>query len=479
MSLRFLSAPASRALATALARQSARVSPILINQRFISSTNTRFNDLKDKKNDDKPQSILTDDLLAKAGVDVDESPKSSGKKDGEPESETAEEEGTAEDGTPRKRRTRQSSTDVKREKAANYFYLAFFGAALGGVGYLARDWEESEDKELTKDIPNGYTAGLMWKRFNARFNSIFTYFQEPPFPDLLPDSPPEPYKRPLTLVLTLEDLLIHSEWSTKNGWKTAKRPGADYFLGYLSQYYEIVLFSSNYMMYSEKVVEKLDPLHAYISYQLYKEHCLYKDGAHIKDLSKLNRDISKVLIIDVDENSIKLQPENAIKLPAWDGKADDELIKLIPFLEYLATQQVKDVRPILSSFKDKSKISDEFLIRANKLRQEFEKDQAKKGSTNILNKLLGLPVVKQKFPLDAIHDEGVKNFQHFQNLVKEEEAKLKKQAEMPKETFKLKDIVEGNLPSQEEMMKRQMEKQLEFERQQASQAQAPASASAK
>ncbi|CAM9023807.1 unnamed protein product [Wickerhamomyces anomalus] len=471
MSFRLLTAPLSRALRASALKQAARVSPVLMSYRSISSTSIRFNDPKDKKKEQQ-QSILTDDLLAKAGVDVEEptASKSNGKQEGESSSsgETEETAGNEDGKSERKKRNRQSSTDVKREKAANYFYLGFFATALGTVGYLARDWEADEDEKIKKDIPNGYSLDSMWARFNARFNSIFTYFQEPPFPDLLPDSPPEPYKRPLTLVLTLEDLLIHSEWDSKNGWKTAKRPGVDYFLGYLSQYYEIVLFSSNYMMYSEKIVEKLDPLHAYISYQLYKEHCLYKDGAHIKDLSKLNRDVSKVLIIDVDENSIKLQPENAIKLQPWNGQADDELIKLIPFLEYLATQQVKDVRPILSSFKNKAHISEEFSERSEKLRQEFEKDQAKKESTNLLNKLLGLPVVKQKFPLDAIHDEGVRNFQHFQQLIKEEEQKLKLQAEMPKETFKLKDIVEGNLPSQEEMMKKQLEKQLEFEKQKSS-----------
>jgi import inner membrane translocase subunit TIM50 len=271
----------------------------------------------------------------------------------------------------------------------------------------------------------------------------------------------------LTLVLSLDDLLIHSEWSQKTGWKTAKRPGVDYFLGYLSQYYEIVLFSSNYMMYSEKIIEKLDPLRAYISYQLFKEHCLYKDGAHIKDLSKLNRDLSKTVILDVEEDSIKLQPENAIKLDKWLGTADDELIKLIPFFEYLATQQVKDVRPVLASYKDKTKIPEEFNQRVAKLREEFEGKQSKRGGANFLTGLLGMPSLKQKFPLDAIHDEGVKNYQHFQKLIKEEEAKLKQQHEMPKETFKLKDLVEGNLPSQEELMKRQLEKQAEFEKQQA------------
>jgi import inner membrane translocase subunit TIM50 len=421
--------------------------------RALSSSRTVLN----KKNESK--SILDDDMLAKAGVDVDAEPK-----------EAKEGASGEEEGQQKKRRNIQSSTDKKRERYANLFYLGFFASGIGGAAYLARNWGEDEDSKIKEGIPNGYTLDLLWKRFRARFNSIFTYFQEPPFPDLLPDSPPEPYKRPLTLVLTLEDLLIHSEWSQKAGWKTAKRPGVDYFLAYLSQYYEIVLFSSNYMMYSEKIVEKLDPLRAYISYQLYKEHCLYKDGAHIKDLSKLNRDLSKVVIVDVSDDSVKLQPENAIKLPPWEGQPDDELIKLIPFFEYLATQQIKDVRPVLSSYQDKSQIPAEFAKRVDRLRAEFEKDQSKKNSSNFMNRLLGLPTIKQKFPLDAIHDEGVKNYQHFLRLIKEEEAKLKAQAEMPKETFKLKDLVEGNIPSQEEMMKRQLEKQAEFEKQQAAKA---------
>ena len=31
-----------------------------------------------------------------------------------------------------------------------------------------------------------------------------------------------------------------------NGWRTAKRPGVDYFLAYLSQFYEIVIFTSQH-----------------------------------------------------------------------------------------------------------------------------------------------------------------------------------------------------------------------------------------
>ena len=53
-----------------------------------------------------------------------------------------------------------------------------------------------------------------------------------------------------------------------HGWRTVKRPGVDYFLSYLSQFYEIVLFTSQptYVSqppeptafhYSENLVEQL------------------------------------------------------------------------------------------------------------------------------------------------------------------------------------------------------------------------------
>lgn len=38
-------------------------------------------------------------------------------------------------------------------------------------------------------------------------------------------------------------LIIHQR---QHGWRTAKRPGVDYFLAYLSQFYEIVIFTTQY-----------------------------------------------------------------------------------------------------------------------------------------------------------------------------------------------------------------------------------------
>jgi import inner membrane translocase subunit TIM50 len=62
---------------------------------------------------------------------------------------------------------------------------------------------------------------------------------------LLPDPLPDPYQRPFTLVVELNDSLVHLDWNKEIGWRVATRPGVKDFLGYLGKYYEIVLFSDS------------------------------------------------------------------------------------------------------------------------------------------------------------------------------------------------------------------------------------------
>jgi import inner membrane translocase subunit TIM50 len=104
------------------------------------------------------------------------------------------------------------------------------------------------------------------------------YYTEPTFPKLLPDMDPAP---PMTLVLSLEDLLVHSEWTTKTGWRTAKRPGVDYFLRYLSQYYELVIFTSVRSTDADPIIRKLDPFRI-VMWPLFREATRYEKGEYIK-----------------------------------------------------------------------------------------------------------------------------------------------------------------------------------------------------
>jgi TFIIF-interacting CTD phosphatase-like protein len=49
-------------------------------------------------------------------------------------------------------------------------------------------------------------------------------------------------------------------------------------------------------MYADPIVNALDPQRA-VQYRLYRQDTQYVDGKHVRDLSKLNRDMRHVLFI--------------------------------------------------------------------------------------------------------------------------------------------------------------------------------------
>ncbi|KAF3986544.1 hypothetical protein FT663_00375 [Candidozyma haemuli var. vulneris] len=434
-----------------------RAVPAVQKPRFFSHSSLSYNE---KKKDEKPKSILDDDMLAKAGFEE------------EPSAEEKKEE-TTDKSSRRKRRT-QTTKDRQREKWANIFYGSMLVGGIGALGYMSRDWDSAEEqKELEAlDIENGYTPGLMYERLSKRWSKAFSFFSEPVFENLLPPPPPEAYRRPLTLVLALDDLLIHSSWDTKHGWRTAKRPGLDYFLGYLSQYYEIVIFSTNYQMSSERTVMKMDPLRAYIQYALYREACRYKDGKLIKDLSLLNRDLAKTVAVEVDPDTVSMQKDNAVVLKPWNGESDTALVDLIPLLEYLATQPIKDVRPVIKSFSESDDVITEYKKREARLREKWKEENKhlfeRAGKPNIgtfLGSMVGMSPSalskEPKMPLDLIREHGQAQYENLQKFLRENAPKFMEEEQKMKDEFgkmTLNKLMTEGMPTPEDIAKQQAEK---------------------
>jgi import inner membrane translocase subunit TIM50 len=429
-------------------------------------------------NKDSHKSILDDDLLSKAGVDTDNEPQSEKKFNNNENNETNENNNNNNNNnnskkdefeqTKSRRNNTKSTIDKKKEFYSKMFWYSFLSINLGFLGYMARDFDPIEEPEIFNESLNGLSPNLIFKRLKIRLLGVSDVFSEPAFTDLLPPQNSNQYSPPYTLVLELDDLLIHSEWDYKKGWKTAKRPGVDYFLGYLSQYYEIVIFSRSSMAFAENTIAKLDPYHAFISYSLFKEVCRSKDGKLIKDLSLLNRDLKKVIIIDPDQDCYSMQPENAIPIEKWNGKKDDKLINLIPFLEYLATSHTNDVREILNSYHDKFKIPQEFSIREIKMREEWKKSQDRKKSNDFFSTILGIPPSlrgAKKMPLDSIREQGQRNYLHMYNYLKENGEKLLKEEQektkelMADQKLTLGKIVNEGMPTAEDIAKAAAEKQ--------------------
>ena len=224
-------------------------------------------------------------------------------------------------GEPRERRRRgeddydasdyETSVDRQRAKLANYMYATFAAMFLVGSAYLGRpygDDEEAPSGLQPADI-SGWSPGSIYSRIKSRMSGSVEYYTEPTSRKLLPDVP-ETQRPPYTLVLSLEDLLIHSGWSREHGWRTAKRPGVDYFLRYLSQYYELVVFTTVPYAMGDPVLRKLDPFRV-VMWPLFREATKYEDGKYVKDLSYLNRPLDKTIIIDTKAEHVRNQPENA------------------------------------------------------------------------------------------------------------------------------------------------------------------------
>ena len=173
-----------------------------------------------------------------------------------------------------------TSAERRRNRLMNWVFAAMALTLLTGPVYLGRDWESAEEEKAHPNAPSGWGLRLFYNRAMARLFSTLDYYKEPAFPKLLPD--PEPaWERPYTLVLSLEDLLVHSEWTREHGWRMAKRPGVDYFLRYLSQYYEIVIFTSVSSMIAGPILQKLDPF-GIVMWRLFREATRYQNGEYVK-----------------------------------------------------------------------------------------------------------------------------------------------------------------------------------------------------
>lgn len=249
--------------------------------------------------------------------------------------------------------------------ASRAMYMVFGAAAAGGAVLFATD-------------PKGTTDAIKDVKHNIEENIRF--FTEPSREKLLPDfRPAYPGQPPMrTLVIDLDDTLVHSSYSRSTGWRVAKRPGAEAFLAYLCSFYEIVVFTSKLNMYADPILNSLDP-NGYISHRLYRAETKFEKGVYVKDLSVLNRDLDRVVVIDHDMKNCKYHRDNAIEVSLWNGDATDTvLLDLMPFLETLAKEDVADVREHLVMLRGKA-IKDAVAEHSANAAARLEKEQEKKG----------------------------------------------------------------------------------------------------
>lgn len=179
-------------------------------------------------------------------------------------------------------------------------------------------------------------------------------------PVLLPPPAPED-KNKICLVLDLDETLVHSSFlsiphadfrfvlgfdENQVGVFVCIRPGAERFLKELGSLYEIVIFTASCQPYADQVIDYIDPGRV-VKHRLYREACTDFGGNFVKDLSRLNRNLEKIIIVDNSPSAYLLQPYNAIAISSWfDEPMDNELLNLLDFLKQ--SYRVRNVYDLFS-----------------------------------------------------------------------------------------------------------------------------------
>lgn len=162
-----------------------------------------------------------------------------------------------------------------------------------------------------------------------------------------------------TLVLDLDETLVHS---TLDGYcrsdfvfpvevgtvrhmvSVRQRPHLHTFLRRMAQLFEVVVFTASQRVYAEQLLDLVDPGRSLIRHRVFRESCVFWEGNYLKDLTVLGRDLAHTVIVDNSPQAFGFQLDNGIPIESWyDDDGDDELLKLLPFLEDIAG--VEDVRP--------------------------------------------------------------------------------------------------------------------------------------
>eukprot|EP01041_Mallomonas_annulata_P003973 gene3973-7916_t len=303
------------------------------------------------------------------------------------------------------RRIRMKGT--QGQKLDSKFYYAVGGTVV--VAGLAAFGISNIRSNPTGSLGKLYFGSPLESVINYIYDCTWGQFRqilEPVSDKLLPEWGVDPFygnnippgtPAPPLLVLDLEKTIMGSEHSAKYGWRHVKRPGLDKFLEQLRQYYEIVIFSENDVNSQQELLLEID-----------KDNCTFKLGPSaaelkgttlMKRLDVLNRDERRIIVIDDDEQAVQLCPRNALIVKPYTNvrdKGDRILLDLIPLLQALVQENVRDIRDTLDGLgtRDAHEAAIEYQMRVAK-RIDQEDARRNRGLGGLLRQNMPMPDVDE------------------------------------------------------------------------------------
>jgi CTD small phosphatase-like protein 2 len=100
-----------------------------------------------------------------------------------------------------------------------------------------------------------------------------------------------------TLVLDLDEKLINFRREDAQKGILRFRPGLHKFLNEVKQVYKVIVFIGS-QEYTYPILNTIKKQEKFFDTRLHRQHDIVMDNVFVKDLSRLGRDISKVIIVD-------------------------------------------------------------------------------------------------------------------------------------------------------------------------------------
>ena len=158
-----------------------------------------------------------------------------------------------------------------------------------------------------------------------------------------------------TIVLDLGGTLLNLKIDQNGNTLYLWRPGIISFLEGIKPYYEIIAFSKLSKEYSELIIQQIDKYRILFDYNLSREHCVLVNNKFVKDISRIGRDIRKMIMVDDTPENLEYHIDNGILIFPYNIESDNEdrvLYELKKLLLLFYNMGYEDLRLALKQYKN-------------------------------------------------------------------------------------------------------------------------------
>ena len=151
----------------------------------------------------------------------------------------------------------------------------------------------------------------------------------------------EPSNKKYTIVLDLDETLINIEFKELESNKCILhfRPGLFSFLTDIKPFCELITFTSASKEYAQPIINEIELKNKYFDYNFFREHSVIYGNDFVKDISRIGRDMKKIIIVDNMKENFRLNLENGIKIAPFNGDINDNILYELKNLIILFYQQ--------------------------------------------------------------------------------------------------------------------------------------------